>query len=444
MKINSVAELLKNKGVKLETTPSPTTASTTPTPSFQRRRLYQSPNIDEKETYGQSTENLLKLDGKPTVETYGQSTENIRISNSQENLRKQKPTDKPTENGLRTYGKHTEISDLVGFQRQTLLALVQQAKELGSLDDTGNRITPPINGNVFAQENIKRPYKQVKDVIYELKRRGFLMVHKIKNGRGGFVQFLIQKNHYRELLADVSLMKPTENGLKTYGKPTGTPTDKPTETVPVVVVSSKYINTTTTGEPGISETPGLELPTEWLTVDYSDLSEIGFTQTHLIQIIRQGKLQPTEVQDSIHFFAFDLNRNGKGKAINGSPLNFFMGILRKGIPYAPPENFESIADEARRKTLEFKTRKERERLNDDQKFFDLEFSEWRRGLSADKLAALLPDFAKRPGPLQDSALKSHFEMNVWPERAQEVLVLAKLDRAEIRNQIDQALGKVSV
>jgi hypothetical protein len=198
---------------------------------------------------------------------------------------------------------------------------------------------------------------------------------------------------------------------------------------------------TTTSDPEILGNTGVLLAPEWQTLDVSPLEETGFTQTHLIQIIRQGKLQPTEVQDSIHFFAYDLKRNGKGKELNGPPLNFFMGILRKGIPYAPPENFESPADEARRKTREFKERKERERIAEEQQISDLEFAEWRRGLSPDGLINLLPEYARKPGPIQDSALKAHFENEVWPVRQVISVGLPTLDRTVICKQIDEAIGK---
>ena len=97
-----------------------------------------------------------------------------------------------------------------------------------------------------------------------------------------------------------------------------------------------------------------------------------------------------------------------------------MGILRKGLPYAPPENYESPADEARRKRLKFLERKERERQATEQRILEIEFAKWRRELSADELTRLVPDFARRPGPTQDSALKSHFEIQVWPQRTQQI------------------------
>ena len=209
------------------------------------------------------------------------------------------------------------------------------------------------------------------------------------------------------------------------------------------IVLEKDLKTTTTGEQEILENGPIQLSPVWVNLDLTPLTGIGFTQNHLTQIIRQGKLTPEEVQDSIHFFAFDLEKNQKAKELKKPPLNFFMGILRKSEPYAPPANFESAADEARRKTREFKARKERERQAEDQQLLDLDFSEWRRGLPADELAALLPDYAPKGGQVQESALKKHFETNVWPKRSQEFSGITTIDRADVARQIEQSLTGVS-
>ena len=179
------------------------------------REMPWKPTETGLETYGNST------DSRPF-----ESTENLRKMVAAETMRMLKPTDKPTDLVRKTSGKPTDLWSLVGFQRQAFFALAQQAKELGFSDDAGNRITPPINGNIFAQQHLKKPYKRAKDVLYELKVAGFLIVYKVKNGRGGFVQFLIQKTHYQSFLLDESLEKPTEKGLETYGKSTGKSTGK--------------------------------------------------------------------------------------------------------------------------------------------------------------------------------------------------------------------------
>jgi len=196
---------------------------------------------------------------------------------------------------------------------------------------------------------------------------------------------------------------------------------------------------TTTSEGELFKNAALNLSAEWQQVDISPLASMGFTESHLIQIIRQGKLSATETQDSINFFAFDLSRNGLKP---NSPLNFFMGILRKGIPYAPPENYESPADEARRKTREFKERKVRERQAEEKKIIALAFSEWRRGVPAEELTKFLPEYARKPGPLQESALESYFEKNVWPVLETNHIGEGDTEHQQVRAAITESLGEI--
>ena len=73
----------------------------------------------------------------------------------------------------------------------------------------------------------------------------------------------------------------------------------------------------------------------------------------------------------------------------------------------------------------------------------MEFLDWKRGLPIYELAQLLPKFARKPGSIQDSALKTHFENNIWSERAQVVFGLAKLDSIKIRKQIDHAFSEAT-
>jgi len=213
-------------------------------------------------------------------------------------------------------GKPTEISSLVGFQRLAFFELAQQAKELGFSDDSGNRITPPINGNIFAQQSLQKPYKQAKDVIYELKVAEFLSVYKVKNGRGGFVQYLIQKVHYQAFLLNGNFAQPTDNGRKTYGKPTDKPTDTPTEATPCSSSDLNISKNTTTTEPDF-----------WLSVPNNLDGLVAVKQ--LREFVRQGLLSAEDLQTSLDGFAFDLEK-GAIKAKNGNPVSILIGALKGG------------------------------------------------------------------------------------------------------------------
>lgn len=336
-----------------------------------------------------------------------------------------------TSDKLRTNGGFFE---LVGLQRQITIFLHEQSKL------ARDRITDPIAISLLA-ERCGTTSLAAQKTIQRLTGKGIIRRVSFRNGRGGWTRYEVVQDVFQEILHLESQDKLRTNLGQTPDNLRSQPRTQP-RTAPSSSSSFldlEKIKTTTTGEPELFENTPAQLTPEWQSIDVSPLAESGFTQTHLIQILRQGKLQPTEVQDSIYFFAFDLARNGKGRALNGSPLNFFMGILRKGIPYAPPENFESPADEVRRKTREFKERKERERQAEDQKLLELEFAEWSRGLAVEELTKLLPEYARKPGAMQTAALKTHFEANVWPERAQELLRLTTVDRGEVIREIEKSL-----
>ncbi len=103
----------------------------------------------------------------------------------------------------------------------------------------------------------------------------------------------------------------------------------------------------------MAQTDPLDLDAAWQKIDCSPLTEIRFGRNQVAQIAREGKFTPDELQDSIYAFAFDLSENGKSKTITGVPLNYFMGILRRG-PYAAPSNYESPDVRQKRLYLESK------------------------------------------------------------------------------------------
>ncbi|MGK5084877.1 hypothetical protein WDW37_16435, partial [Bdellovibrionota bacterium FG-1] len=231
----------------------------------------------------------------------------------------------------------------------------------------------------------------------------------------------------------------TENKVGT--QPATQPTTSPSSSSSSIDLQK--LKTTTTDEPELFESTATQLSPDWSAVDFSALTEIGFTQSHLVQLAKHGKLSATEVQDSIHFFAFDLKRNGKGREIKGPPVNFFMGILRKGLPYAPPENYESPEQAARRSYLDGKRRIEAERLAEERELRDLEFGTWRRGLTREQVAAIVPDVVLDIVPARESSLKTHFDEQVWPERCAAMPGVVVAEHEDIRRQVEQSLREVT-
>lgn len=98
-------------------------------------------------------------------------------------------------------------------------------------------------------------------------------------------------------------------------------------------------------------------------------------------------------------------------------------------------------EEVRRRTCEFKERKECERQAEEQQLLNLEFAEWRRELSESELLKILPEFARNPGPIQNAALKSHFETEVWPSLSAGGFGELDSERRQIQDIISESLGE---
>jgi hypothetical protein len=156
---------------------------------------------------------------------------------------------------------------------------------------------------------------------------------------------------------------------------------------------------------------------EWDKIDLTPVAGIGLTKAHVRQIAHLGTLHPSELQESIYAYAFDLEVNGKGKGITGNPVAFFMGILRKG-PYAPPGNYEPPEIRQRRIYLEAKEREHKARIEMDNRLEAIAFTEWIEGLdSATKARLIAPtDFAQVGSSAHNAQLKQHFHEKEWPER----------------------------
>ena len=367
--------------------------------------------LENEKTYGKPTENGLETYGKPTGYKHDKPTENLRIEVPVENLRKPKPTDTPTDNGRIIYGKPTEINSLVGFQRRAFFALAQQAKEFGFSDDSGNRITPPINGNTFAQQSLQKPYKQVKDVIYELKVSNFLSVYKIKNGRGGFVQFLIQKALYQAFLLNESLAKPTDNIRKTYGKPTDKPTDTPTEMLPSSSRDLFFKKPTTT-----------QSEVELSNIDLGPVQSFGITASVLSRCVElYPGLQPEQLEVLVQRFA-EFAKDPKNKVQNAR--GFFISLAEQASKgQVPLDHIETPDERLMRLFVSRQEQAKAQLVNFEQKALAFECEAWLETLTPEMKLTLVPETAilKAGTAAHAAMLKNHFTENIWPGRRVEIL-----------------------
>jgi hypothetical protein len=182
--------------------------------------------------------------------------------------------------------------------------------------------------------------------------------------------------------------------------------------------SSSYIYKTTTTE-DIPNADTSQLNLDWRNIDTEPLSKIGFSKNHLSQIASQNKLKPQVVQDSINVFAFDLQENNKAKGIKGDPINFFMGILRNGKPYAPPSNYESPQDKAMRLYREKMQAIEQRRADTEKEAINLAYNEWFSELTDAQKKDLLPENLRNNARLEknkmlEGSARNYFETKIWP------------------------------
>lgn len=216
---------------------------------------------------------------------------------------------------------------------------------------------------------------------------------------------------------DISALKPVSDAHKGAEKPENVGqqlvNNKETNWITHPPSSSIY-KTTTTKEPVDNF-----LPPEWRLVKIEPLEEIGFTHQHLNQLANQGKLQASIVQESIHTFSFDLRHNGKSEKLKSSPLNYLMGILRNGQPYAPPANYESPTQEAWRLYYERKETIRKRQQELEAKLAALSFDEWlEKEVTEEQKKEIIPAMiyklpSEAPKLVQ---MRQYFLKAVWPEK----------------------------
>ena len=248
----------------------------------------------------------------------------------------------------------------------------------------------------------------VKTTAQRLVNKGFIKRDKGKSGNGGFTIFHIQENTKKAILEDIQQTQLSPRLVNQHE--TNQETRKPS-------ISSNY-NTNTTQ---IAFEENL-LPNEWETINTTPLAEIGFGKAHLMQIQKFGSLTSEQVQESISAFAFDLQVNGKGERLKGPPLNFFMGILRSGVPYAPSENYEAPETRALKAYLEKKKREQQQRETLEKEAFSFAFEDWAITLTEEQVSEIIPEprFREPGSPFRRGGLELYFRNNIWSALLNEI------------------------
>jgi hypothetical protein len=302
-----------------------------------------------------------------------------------------------------------EVQRVFGLQRKILFYIVEDCILRGELS------TSPITSESLKNltntdtDTVKTATQRL--INKKLMQRGYG-----KKGKGGFAIFHITEQIRTAVIAAQKQELPNQNLV----------TNWVSKKEPMSTYSSSNINTTTTNETHNSKLTALPKDNTWDNINLEPLNKIGFTRSHLRQIIMDDKLPIDMVQESIDAFAFDLEKNNKEKSLKSNPLNYFMGILRSGKPYAPPVNYESPRDIALRVYLERKKELEQKRQAMEDDLFQIAFKEWELRLNVEEKEFILPVNVRNSRLASDkiASLRLHFKEQIWPNVRTEYLISA--------------------
>lgn len=271
----------------------------------------------------------------------------------------------------------------------------------------GNITTGSIATKQMALEN-SMSYYAAKDALKALIKKNLIKRLQGKACRGGFIHLempsIIKKVSI--LLFEKELLQGRTRGIQEG--------EREVELEVLGLSSSSLLNKTTTTYRGND----VMCPGELSAIDIAPLQEeIGFTISHLSQIISQFKLSTKAIQDSINAFAFDLKENKKRDKIKEDPINYFMGILRKYGVYLPPSNYEPPKDHYMRLYIEKMTKIELKNKEIESKAFELAFKDWFSKLSYEQKKEFMPknlqSGTKLNGMLVEGNARSHFREEQW-------------------------------
>jgi len=387
-----------------------------------------------------STQNKRVTNGKQTVNkrvsqprTNGKQKDNKRITNGKQkanrNENKRVTNGKQTVNKRvsqpRTNGKQKtsleKFTQICGIQRQIVYFLFKLCRSR-SMNSTGEISLDYL----YSVTNFSKA--SIKTSINRLKNKGLLKTIDRKDGRGGWVNYAFSDELYTNLINNADLISTNDdsiqekdqindkritNGKQTVNKRVSQPMSQPITTFSSS--SSNNINTTTTEDLDI-----IKKEEEWSNVNYSFLADIGFNTHHIQQLYQARCTTSEQLQNSIKHFAFDLEHNGKRNDIKGTPLSFFMGIMRRHGLYNAPENYQDPRDKAIAQYLEDQEQQRKKRVALEKRWFELEKQKWLDTLSEETKNALLPDHVRAGrlnGPKQ-ACLSEHFKQTIWPEVSQ--------------------------
>jgi len=284
--------------------------------------------------------------------------------------------------------ENDNFSSLSGLQRIFLFFIYECCKKSGS------RITEPLSvDNISISCDI--PKKSIQKTAQRLENRGKIKREAFKAGRGGWTKYKLPICVYNEIMRYDS--------------------NKP--------ISRLNIERDTTEKIDKSDTNLLinSLPKEWKSIKYSSLEKIGFSENQINQLYNKNLNTPEVIQCSINNFSFGLKNRKDKYSKYTDPLSVLMSVLRDGgawieKDYLSPQNI------AIRKVVEEKRRQKEEYDKMIKELIDLEFPEWRRGLSDEDIKVIVPEqtLKSKFKSAVTSALVVHFTKEILlPKLVQE-------------------------
>jgi hypothetical protein len=422
LKLHELIKKAESKGITASNTKSKL-QSTTTRPWQEESILFNNNDTTTTEPLNkQQTDNEGATKRKPT----GNKPATRSRTNQQQSDNKNQNGNKPaiiSTTKAATYQQQidnisaTEISltTLVGLQRALLMFIYYECKKARS-KSTKSLTLEYISGTLKSSKG------SIKTTLQRIEAKGFIKRTNFKIGRGGWSQYSISDVLFQELL-----QHETDNNLTTNWKTTDNKMTAELAILPPVVSSS--LNNTTTN-----------LPQEIQQIDYMPLTEIGFNETHIIQIYREHMKKPELalsakiIQDSINALAYDLKHNNVANDFKHSPAVVLTSLLKKGMPYSSktPDKFVTPQEEAMQNYLVSKERQRLARQETEHKIKNLEYQEWQDSLTEEELLELCPESEVAEGIPEKIRLtmrrrkaldisKDYFDAEIWPAKKKEAM-----------------------
>lgn len=409
LNLNDLMQKAKDKGI---------TSNNVNNASQQLIRPWQQESIlfekiKEQQPLKEGANNREQIDNKPATRSLLKKTiyeinhnEITKIQTEDHNERIQEPK---TGNNPTT---SCSLSALVGLQRATIIFIYNECKIARS------KVTESLTLEHISSA-LNTSCGSIKTTIQRLETKGFVKRVCFKQGRGGWSKYSIPDPLFQELLQYESSNKLVTNWQQTENN-----------SIAVRPAIAKGV---------VSNSMSTMLPEDLKNIDYSVLEEIGFDESHIIQIYREYMKKPELslsvdiIQDSINALAFDLKHNDVANSLKHHPVVFLTCLLKKGQPYSSktPEKVLTPREEALQHYLSSKERKIKAQEEKENKLKELEFIEWQSGLTEREINSIIGDKANSlvgSKIMRERSIRSwllqHFDSEIWPSRREKIIEIS--------------------